>query len=91
MVDFLNILILRDLNTVHVKFRWGGGDSTLYLLIYMNSFMLEKMIPWEKDTNTYAEHDAESSNCLNTLLITSSMDSHNILVNDNFYLLQTIE
>ena len=29
MVDFLKILILRDTNTVHDKFIWGGEDFNL--------------------------------------------------------------
>ena len=59
MVDFLKILILRDNNAIHVKFRWVGEDTTLYLLNHMNAFTLEHVLLWKKDTNTYSEHDVD--------------------------------
>ena len=91
MVDFLKIWILRDNNDIHVKFRWVGEDTTFYLLNHMNAFTLEHVLLWKKDTNTYSEHDVDSIKWLNSLLIASSTDELNILVNKNFDLLPMIE
>ena len=57
----------------------------------MNAFTLKHVLLWEKDTNTYFEHDVDSIKWLNSLLIASSTDELNILVNENFDLLPTIE
>ena len=74
MVDFLKIPILRDHNDIKTKFRWGGGGSTLYLLEHINDFMLKNLRLWQKETNTYANRDAERIKCLHVLLITYLMD-----------------
>ena len=47
MVDCLKIPIVRDPNAAHAKFRWGGEDSTLYLLNHMNVFILEHVLLWK--------------------------------------------
>ena len=91
MVDFLKIPILRYNNAIHAKFRWGGEDTTLYLLDHRNAFMLEHVLLWQNDTNTYAEHNTDIIKWLNTLLVESSTDALNIQVNDKFDLLPTIE
>ena len=90
MVYLLKIPILRDHNTIHAKFVCVGGDTMLYLLNHMNSFTLKHVLLWQKDTNTYAERDAESIKCLNVLLIASSTDYLNIRVNEKFYLMQIL-
>ena len=56
----------------------------------MNAFMLDHVLLWENDTNTYAKHDAERSKWLNTIIIASSTDALNIRVYGNFYLLPII-
>ena len=43
----------------------------------MNTFTLENVLLWEKDTNKYDKHDVESSKWLNKLLIASSADELN--------------
>ena len=57
----------------------------------MNSFTLEHVLLCQKDTNTYAEHNAEIRKWLNTLLVDSSTDALNIRVIDKFDLLPIIE
>ena len=91
MVDWLKIPILRDNNAIHAKFRWGGEDTILYLLDHMNAFTIEHVLLWQKDTNTYADHDSESSKCIGALLIASSTDELNIQVNEKFDLLPILE
>ena len=91
MVDCPNIPILRDLNSIHTKFRWGGEETNLYLLEQMNALTLVNMFLRKKDTNRYAKHDAESSKWLNALLIDSSTNALNNRVNEKFELLPIIE
>ena len=50
----------------------------------MNAFALKHILIWQKYTNTYAEHDSESSKWLNALLIAYSTDALNIQVNEKF-------
>ena len=91
MVDLLKTPILRDHNDINDKFRCGGGDNTLYLLDHMNALTLDHVLLCQKETNTYAEHDAYISKWLNALLIASSTDELNIRVNEIFDLLPIIE
>ena len=81
MVNCLKIPILRDPNSIHAKFIWVEGGTTLYLLYHMNSFTLGHVILWGKGTNTYSKHDSEIIKWLNILLISYSTDELNILVN----------
>ena len=83
--------ILRNTNAVYAKFIWGGEDSTLYRLYHMNAFTLKHVLLWKNYTDTYAKHDSDSINWLNTLLITTSTDALNIRFNDKFDLLPIIE
>ena len=46
MVYFLKIPILRGHNDIHTKFRWGGGDTRLYLLDHLNAFTLKHILLW---------------------------------------------
>ena len=62
----------------------------LYLLDHMNKFALDHVYLWKKETNTYDEHNVESSKQLNELLIASSTDELNIRVNDKFDLLPVL-
>ena len=78
MVDCLKSPILRDPNDIHAKFRWGGENTTVYLLDHMDAFTIEHTILRKKDTNTHANHNAENCKWINTLLISSSMDAPNI-------------
>ena len=57
----------------------------------MNAFTIEHVLLWQKDTNTYADHDSESSKCIGALLIASSTDELNIQVNEKFDLLPILE
>ena len=87
MVDCMKISILRYPNAIHDKFRWGGEDTTLYLLNHMNNFTLKHVILWQKATNNHTDHDAEISKWLNELLIASPTYGLNIRVNEIFDLL----
>ena len=91
MVDCLKSPILRDPNDIHAKFRWGGENTTVYLLDHMDAFTIEHTILQKKDTNTHANHNAENCKWINTLLISSSMDAPNIWVNEKFDLLPILE
>ena len=86
LVYCLKILVLRDPNTIHAKFRRWVENNMLYLLNHMNAFTFEHYLQWQKDTNTYVDHNAESSKWLNALIFASSMDELNIRVNEKFYL-----
>ena len=74
MVYFLKIQILRDHDDIHTKFRWGGGDTRLYLHDHLNAFTLKHILLWQNYTNTYANRNAERIKCLDVLLIASSTD-----------------
>ena len=87
----MKIPILRDPNTVHAKFRWVGEDTTLYLLDHMNAFTLEHVLLWKEGTDTYANHDEDIREWLNTIIIASSMYELNIGVIEKIYLLNIIE
>ena len=78
IVYFLRIPILRDYNTIRVKFIWVVEDNTVYLFNHMNPFTLEHMLLWQKDTNNYVKNDAESNKRPNELIIASSTDELNI-------------
>ena len=91
MLGCLKISIVRYPNVIHTNFRWGGEVTTLYLLNQMNAFTPDHVLLWQKDTNTYVEHDAERSKWLNALIIASPTDEQNIQVNNKFDLLTFIE
>ena len=91
MEDCLKIPILRDHIAIHDNFIWGGDYFNSYLLDHMNAFTFNHVLLWEKVTNTYTEHNTESSKCINALCIASSTNELNIQVNDKFYLLTIIE
>ena len=58
----------------------------------MNAFTIYYLLPWKKETKTYANNDdAESINWINSILIASSMDGFDINVNEKFDLLPIFE
>ena len=62
----------------------------VYLLDHTNAFNHKHILLCQKDTNTYSMNDADSSKCLNVLLVSSSTDELNNQVNDKFDVLPII-